>query len=98
MSLLTRETIALPVQEVTWLAVGFLVAVSVIGYTINVFIIQKRSVSYASFSNVLTPIVTIVASSFLFGEVITPAFIVGSGLIFTGLLFSGHVVFKKKPE
>jgi drug/metabolite transporter (DMT)-like permease len=98
MSLLTGETIALPAQEATWLALGFLVAVSVIGYSINVFIIQKRSVSYASFSNVLTPIVTIVASSFMFGEVITPAFIVGSGLIFAGLLFSGHVRFQKKPE
>jgi len=98
MSMLAGETIALPVQEATWLAIGCLVAVSVIGYSINVFIIQKRSVSYASFSNVLTPIVTIVASSFFFGEEITPAFVVGSGLIFTGLFFSGHVVFKKKPE
>jgi drug/metabolite transporter (DMT)-like permease len=98
MSLLTGETIALPAQQATWLALGFLVAVSVIGYSINVFIIQKRSVSYASFSNVLTPIVTIVASSFMFGEVITPAFIVGSGLIFAGLLFSGHVRFQKKTE
>ena len=98
MSMLAGETVALPVQEATWLAIGCLVAVSVIGYSINVFIIQKRSVSYASFSNVLTPIVTIVASSFFFGEEITPAFVVGSGLIFTGLFFSGHVVFKKKPE
>ncbi|HMK95720.1 MAG TPA: DMT family transporter [Candidatus Limnocylindrales bacterium] len=95
MSLLTGETIALPAQELTWLAIGCLVAVSVVGYSINVFVIQQRSVSYASFSNVLTPIVTIVASSFMFGEVITPAFIAGSGLIFAGLFFSGHVVFKK---
>jgi len=97
MSLLTGESIALPGQEVTWLAVSFLVAVSVIGYTINVLIIQKRSVSYASFSNVLTPLVTILAGSFMFAEEVTPAFIIGSGLIFTGLFFSGHIMFKKSP-
>jgi drug/metabolite transporter (DMT)-like permease len=98
MSLLTRESISLPTQEATWLAVGCLVAVSVVGYYINVSIIQKRSVSYASFSNVLTPIVTIVASSFVFGEAITPAFILGSSLIFTGLIFSGHLVIKRPKE
>ena len=97
MSMLAGETIALPVQEATWLAIGCLVAVSVIGYSINVFIIQKRSVSYASFSNVLTPLVTILASSFMFAEEVTPAFLIGSGLIFTGLFFSGHIMFKKSP-
>jgi drug/metabolite transporter (DMT)-like permease len=98
MSLLTGESIALPGQQVTWLAIGFLVAVSVIGYSINVFIIQKKSVSYASFSNVLTPLVTFAASAFMFGEGITPAFVVGSSLIFTGLFFSGHIILKKKAE
>jgi drug/metabolite transporter (DMT)-like permease len=98
MSLLTRETIGLPSQEATWLAIGCLVAVSVIGYYINILVIQQRSVSYASFSNVLTPIVTIVASSFLLGEEITPAFILGSSLIFTGLIFSGHLILKKPKE
>jgi drug/metabolite transporter (DMT)-like permease len=97
MALLTGENLALPGQQATWVAIGFLVAVSVIGYSINVFIIQQKSVSYASFSNVLTPLVTFAASSIMFGEEITPAFIVGSGLIFTGLFFSGHLVIKK-PE
>jgi drug/metabolite transporter (DMT)-like permease len=96
-SLLTGESIALPAQQATWLAIGFLVAVSVIGYSLNVYIIQQKSVTYASFSNVLTPLVTIAASSVVFGEVITPAFVVGSGLIFAGLFFSGHLVIKKKP-
>ncbi|MGA2386661.1 MAG: DMT family transporter [Candidatus Bathyarchaeia archaeon] len=98
MSLLTSEAIALPAQQATWLAIGFLVAVSVIGYSLNVYIIQQKSVSYASFSNVLTPLVTIAASSVMFGEEVTPALLVGSGLIFAGLFFSGHLVIKKKPE
>lgn len=98
MSLLTGETPAMPAQQTTWLAIGFLVAVSVIGYSINVYIIQQKSVSYASFSNVLTPLVTIVASAFMFGEEITPAFAVGSCLIFAGLFFSGHIILKKKAE
>jgi drug/metabolite transporter (DMT)-like permease len=97
-SLLTGETIALPSQQVTWLAIGFLVAVSVVGYSLNVYIIQQKSVTYASFSNVLTPLVTIATSSVMFGEAITPAFIVGGGLIFAGLSFSGHLVIKKKVE
>ena len=95
-AILTGETIALPAQQVTWLAICFLVAVSVIGYSINVYIIQQKSVTYASFSNVLTPIVTIVASSFMFGQIITPAFVVGGGLIFAGLFFSGHIVIQRK--
>jgi len=98
MSLLTGETIVLPSQGTVWLAVGFLVMVSAIGYSINVFIIQQKSVSYASFSNVLTPLVTIAASSLMFGSEITPAFIVGSVLIFAGLFFSGHIMFKKSSE
>jgi len=98
MSLFTRESIILPTHGTTWLAIGCLVVVSVVGYYINVLIIQKRSVSYASFSNVLTPIVTIVASSFIFGEEITPAFMFGTSLIFAGLIFSGHLVIKKPKE
>jgi len=98
MSLSTGEIIVLPSQGIVWLAVGFLVAVSAVGYSINVFIIQQKSISYASFSNVLTPLVTIAASSLMFGSEITPAFIVGSVLIFAGLFFSGHIMFKKSPE
>jgi drug/metabolite transporter (DMT)-like permease len=98
MSLMTGETIVLPSEGVVWLAVGFLVVVSVVGYSVNVFIIQQKSVSYASFSNVLTPLVTIAASSLMFGSEISPAFIVGSVLIFAGLVFSGHIMLKKTSE
>ena len=98
MSLLTGEAVVLPSQGIVWLSVGFLVAVSVVGYSINVFLIQRKSVSYASFSNVLTPLVTIATSSLMFGSEITPAFIVGSSLIFTGLFFSGHIMLKKSSK
>jgi len=96
MAFLTGESFSLPTQQSTWLAIGFLVAVSVVGYSLNVYIIQQKSVSYASFSNVLTPLVTFAASSAFLGEGITPAFIVGAGLIFAGLFFSGHLSLKKK--
>jgi hypothetical protein len=34
----------------------------------------------------------------MFGSEITPAFIVGSALIFAGLFFSGHIMLKKSPQ
>jgi drug/metabolite transporter (DMT)-like permease len=94
-ALLTREPLIIPVRRATWLALGWLVFASVVGYAINVLVIQEKSAFYASFSSVLTPIVTIVVSFFVFSEKITPFFFAGICLIFIGLFFSGHLKLKE---
>ncbi|MBI3859511.1 MAG: DMT family transporter [Thaumarchaeota archaeon] len=84
-SLLVRETPRLPSLAPTWAALGWLVASSVVAFVLLVWVITKWTASAASYSSVLSPLVTFAVASSLAGESITLPFLAGSLIVLAGV-------------
>jgi drug/metabolite transporter (DMT)-like permease len=85
LSVFSRETLGLPALLSTWLALGWLVASSIIGFVLMVWILSRWSATTTSYIAVLTPLVTVAAASLLAGETPTTAFLGGSVLVLLGV-------------
>ncbi|HEX9840382.1 MAG TPA: EamA family transporter [Anaerolineales bacterium] len=85
LSVFSRETFGLPALLSTWLALGWLVASSIVGFVLMVWILSRWSATATSYIGVLTPLVTVVAASLLAGESPTLAFLGGSVLVLLGV-------------
>jgi drug/metabolite transporter (DMT)-like permease len=86
-SAFSRETFGLPTLLSTWLALGWLVLSSIVGFVLMVWILSRWSATATSYIGVLTPLVTVVAASLLAGETPTLAFL--GGLVF--VLFGVYI-------
>jgi drug/metabolite transporter (DMT)-like permease len=80
------ETWNLPVSTGVWLALIYLVVgITVVVFTLYLFILGRWSASAASYGFVLVPIVTVILAATLVGETITWVFLVGVALVLTGV-------------
>jgi drug/metabolite transporter (DMT)-like permease len=84
-SLAFGETLMLPTLLSTWLALGWLVTSSIVGFVLMVWILSRWSATATSYIGVLTPLVTVIAASLLAGEIPTLAFLAGAALILSGV-------------
>lgn len=85
LSFLTGERQSLPALQSTWLALGWLVLSSIVGFVLIVWLLARWSATATSYIGVLTPLVTIVAASLLTGEIPTVTFLAGSLLVLVGV-------------
>lgn len=84
-SFLVGETMSLPDLSSTWLALGWLVMSSIVGFVIIVWLLARWSATATSYIGVLTPLVTVIAASLLTGETPTLTFLAGSFLVLVGV-------------
>lgn len=84
-SLAVGETWVLPATLDTWLASIFLVASSVVVFALFLFVISRWTASAASYQFVLLPFTTVLLAAWLLNEQITPALLIGGGLVLVGV-------------
>jgi drug/metabolite transporter (DMT)-like permease len=84
-SIFVGETIRLPDLTSTWLALGWLVTSSIVGFVLMVWILSRWSATATSYIAVLTPLVTVAAAALLAGESPTTGFLWGSLLVLLGV-------------
>jgi drug/metabolite transporter (DMT)-like permease len=85
LSLFSGETQALPALSVTWLALGWLVLSSIVGFVLIVWLLSRWSATATSYIGVLTPLVTVVVASVLAAERPTLTFLGGSFVVLLGV-------------
>ena len=85
LSLFSGEPQVLPALSATWLAVGWLVLSSIVGFVLIVWLLSRWSATATSYIGVLTPLVTVAAASLLAGETPTLTFLAGSLLVLSGV-------------
>ena len=85
LSIFTGETQGLPALRTTWLALGWLILSSIVGFVLIVWLLARWSATATSYIGVLTPLVTVVAGFLLAGETPTLAFLGGAVLVLLGV-------------
>ena len=85
-SLLAGETAALPADDGTWIALGYLVAVgSVVVFLLYLFVLGRWTASRAAYVFVLIPFVTVVLSAWLDDEPVGSELVLGGLLVLAGV-------------
>jgi drug/metabolite transporter (DMT)-like permease len=80
------ETVVLPRERDTWLAVGYLVVVgSGIVFVLYVLVLRYWSASRVAYGFAITPVVTVLVSAWLLDEPVGFALIVGGALVLAGV-------------
>jgi drug/metabolite transporter (DMT)-like permease len=85
LSFITGEAQRLPSLPATWVALGWLVLSSIVGFVLIVWLLSRWSATATSYIGVLTPLVTVAAASLLEGETPTLTFLAGSLLVLLGV-------------
>lgn len=86
MSMLTRESPAVPDLPATWIALLYLIFFGSIGtFVLALFVLSRWTASATSYSLVLMPIVTVLFASWLAGEAITASLLAGGLLVLLGV-------------
>ena len=97
-SLLRGETWSLPSSAGVWLALIYLiVGVTVVVFTLYLFILGRWSASGTSYGFVLVPIVTVILAATLAGETISPVFLGGVALVLAGVWLGALMPGPKQP-
>ncbi len=83
-----RESWLLPARSATIFSIAYLVVPGTfLVFTLYLFVISKWTASVTNYGFVLIPLVTVLAASFLAGEVMTSTFLVGTALVLVGVYF-----------
>ena len=85
LSVFSGETRSLPTLASTWLALGWLIFSSIVGFVLIVWLLSRWSATATSYIGVLTPIVTVAVASLLAAETPTLTFLAGSLLVLLGV-------------
>ena len=85
LSIFSEETQALPARPATWLAMGWLVLSSIVGFVLIVWLLSRWSATATSYIGVLTPLVTVIVASVLTAERPTLTFLGGSFVVLLGV-------------
>ena len=85
LSILTAESQGLPALSATWLALGWLVLSSIVGFVLIVWLLSRWTATATSYIGVLTPLVTLAVAFFLAGETPTLTFLAGSLFVLLGV-------------
>jgi drug/metabolite transporter (DMT)-like permease len=87
-SLLSGERWVIPNLANTWLALGYLViVVTVFAFLLYLYVLRRWTASGSSYAFVMSPLITVVLAAQLAGEQITSSFILGAGLVLSGVVF-----------
>jgi drug/metabolite transporter (DMT)-like permease len=85
-SALAGESLVLPQQAETWVALGYVAAIgSVVVFLLHVYVVESWSASRTSYVMVLIPFVTVVLSAWLDEEPVTSGLLVGGLLVIAGV-------------
>lgn len=85
-SIVRGETLALPVTGGVWAAVGYLVlGGSIVMFALYLFALRRWTASAVSYVTLLMPMVTVPFAALLFGEQISPTFVVGGVVVLVGV-------------
>jgi drug/metabolite transporter (DMT)-like permease len=96
-SLINGEEWRIPSQLETWIAFLYLVLfVTLLGFMLYLFILNKWTASGTSYGFVMFPLVTIIAAAVLTEESITVNLIIGALLVLSGVLFGAILSLKGK--
>lgn len=86
LSLATGEQWSVPQQPATIAALAYVVlAGSVVVFTLYLFVIDRWTASATSYSFLLMPLVAVMASALVVGELITPLLVIGGALVVAGV-------------
>ena len=98
-SLLSGERWVIPSQANTWIALTYLVfLVTVIGFLLYLYVLRRWTASGTSYAFVMSPLVTVVLAAQLAGEQITSSFILGAGLVLSGVVFGALLPSKARDN
>jgi drug/metabolite transporter (DMT)-like permease len=97
-SLLAGESHALPVSSSVWAALLVMVATSPLLFVLFVFVIQRWSVTAASYQLVLFPLVSIVLAAILLDEPISASILVGAPLVLLGVYVGALAPDRRRSE
>jgi drug/metabolite transporter (DMT)-like permease len=101
-SFVLGETHGLPTLTSTWLALGWLVFSSIVGFVLMVWVLSRWSATATSNVAVLTPLVAVVSAALLAGESPTGIFLGGALLVlvgvYVGALSSPHSASRSTQE
>ena len=85
LSIVLRESHALPTMLSTWLALAYLVPATVVLFILVLYVLTRWTASATSYSFLLLPLVTVVLGAALADEPIRPAFLAGGVLVLGGV-------------
>jgi drug/metabolite transporter (DMT)-like permease len=85
LSIVVGESLRLPALTPTWLALGWLVTSSIVGFVLMVWILSRWTATATSYIGVLTPLVTVAVASVLANESPTPTFLIGGLFVLLGV-------------
>lgn len=97
LSVVAGETRVLPSLPSTWLALGWLVLSSIVGFVLIVWLLSRWSATATSYVGVLTPLVTVAVASLLAAETPTPTFLAGSLLVLLGVYVGALSLQRPQP-
>ena len=84
-SVVLGEPHALPQLPATWIAVAYLVASTMLAFSLLTYVVIRWTPSASSYAAVLSPIVTVVLATAIAGEVFGPLFFAGAAVVGIGV-------------
>ena len=85
LSAIAREPAAMPARTETWIALGYLIASSIVLFVGVFYVIRRWTASAASYGTVLFPVVALAVGAAIAGESVTGSFIAGTALVIAGV-------------
>lgn len=93
------ERWVVPAEAGTWVALGYLVVLgSVVMFWLYVFALERWTASAVSYTTLLLPLVTISLAAALFGERISPFFLMGGAVILVGVYVGAFHRVRRRPS
>ena len=86
LSLLLRETWALPARTTTWIAIAYLIVFgSVVTFSLSVYTLRRLPASIAAYAVLLFPLVGLTVATLLTGERFSLSFVAGGVVMLVGV-------------
>ena len=85
-SLVSGETLVVPTQLDTWLAMAYLVVLgSIVVFVLALYVLAHWTASATSYGFLLFPLVAIATGAVLLGEPVQPSFLIGGAIVVAGV-------------
>jgi drug/metabolite transporter (DMT)-like permease len=94
LAVVAGENLALPARAVTWAVLVYLVAATVVLFTLVLYVLNRWTASATSYTFLLVPLVSLALAAVLRGEQIRMEFLAGGALVLVGVYvgaFAGGV-------
>jgi drug/metabolite transporter (DMT)-like permease len=99
MSLVAKETWALPRAPATWVSFAYLTLLgSVVVFYLQLYVLNRWTATATSYANLLFPVITTIASAMLIGELVTPRFVAGAAIVLLGVWIGALAPARRVPS